>query len=116
LPPGRTREDCEAARWHERDMAWGAFVEAGVAPAELKPAPDNAGPVVDGALRFVARTPAKLAVLPLEDVLGLQAQPNLPGTTTEHPNWRRRYPDTADVMLDRPDVAGRLAFIGSDRN
>jgi 4-alpha-glucanotransferase len=38
----------------------------------------------------------------MEDVAGLAEQPNLPGTTTEHPNWRRRMPaDTADLLGDR---------------
>ena len=44
------------------------------------------------ALRFTARSPAVLALLPAEDALGLREQPNLPGTTDSHPNWRRRLP------------------------
>src|SRR4030095_3686131 len=39
---------------------------------------------------YLARTPAKLAVIQLEDVVGTPDQTNLPGTTTEHPNWRRK--------------------------
>ncbi|MBN6150985.1 4-alpha-glucanotransferase [Xanthomonas sp. AmX2] len=44
------------------------------------------------ALRFVAATPSPLALLPAEDALGLEQQPNLPGTVDSHPNWRRRLP------------------------
>lgn len=44
------------------------------------------------ALRYTARGPARLALLPAEDALGLREQPNLPGTTDSHPNWRRRLP------------------------
>ncbi|GHE42136.1 4-alpha-glucanotransferase [Vulcaniibacterium thermophilum] len=43
-------------------------------------------------LRFTARAPAPLALLPVEDALELDEQPNLPGTVDEHPNWRRRLP------------------------
>ena len=31
-------------------------------------------------------------MVPIEDVLALDEQPNLPGTINEHPNWRRRLP------------------------
>ena len=36
--------------------------------------------VVEAALRFTAKTSSELALLPLEDILGLEEQPNLPGT------------------------------------
>jgi (1->4)-alpha-D-glucan 1-alpha-D-glucosylmutase len=39
---------------------------------------------------YLARTPAELMVGQLEDVVGMLDQTNLPGTTTEHPNWRRK--------------------------
>ncbi|BDU16530.1 4-alpha-glucanotransferase [Lysobacter auxotrophicus] len=44
-------------------------------------------------VRFTASAPAPLALLPLEDALALDEQPNLPGTVGDHPNWRRRLPD-----------------------
>ena len=49
---------------------------------------------------YLARTPARALAVQLEDVLGVGEAPNLPGTTTEHPNWRRKLP----VELERiPD-------------
>jgi malto-oligosyltrehalose synthase/4-alpha-glucanotransferase len=39
---------------------------------------------------YLARTPAKILVLQPEDVLGMREQVNLPATTDEHPNWRRK--------------------------
>ncbi len=51
---------------------------------------------------FLARSPARLLVVQLEDVLGVREQVNLPGTTSEHPNWRRKLP----LALERwPDDA-----------
>ena len=41
---------------------------------------------------FLAATPAKLVSVAVEDVLGLEDQVNVPGTVSEHPNWRRRWP------------------------
>ena len=39
---------------------------------------------------YLARTRAKLVVVQLEDIIGALDQTNLPGTTTQHPNWRRK--------------------------
>jgi (1->4)-alpha-D-glucan 1-alpha-D-glucosylmutase len=39
---------------------------------------------------FIARAPSKVLLVQMEDVLGVRDQVNLPGTTTEQPNWRRK--------------------------
>jgi 4-alpha-glucanotransferase len=104
----------QAARGEDRTRLWNAFVEAGVA-AMPQPEPQAGDRVVDAALAFVARAPSVLAIMPLEDVIGAVEQPNLPGTIDEHPNWRRRMPDTTEALLDRPEVAARLAAINVDR-
>ena len=79
------------------------------------PVPDDTGPVVDAALRAVARSPSRLALIPLEDALGLEDQPNLPGTIDEYPNWRRRLKRPAGEALAEPAVAERLAAIRRER-
>jgi len=54
------------------------------------------------ALRQVAASPAPLALLPVEDALGLRGQVNLPGTVAVHPNWRQRLPSPLPLRtLDR---------------
>ena len=60
---------------------------------------------------YLAATPSKLLVVALEDALGLEDQPNVPGTIDEHPNWRRRYPvDLEDILAgDRMDAVARVA-------
>jgi 4-alpha-glucanotransferase len=70
---------------------------------------------VDGALDFVADTPSPLFLAPIEDLLGLEEQPNLPGTVDEHPNWRRRLPANSDVLFDEPRVAARVAALAAKR-
>lgn len=90
----------------DRVLLWDAFRAAGVAAGSPHPPPDSA-PVVDAAVRFVASTPAQLVLLPLEDALGLEAQPNLPGTIAGHPNWRRRYPAATDRLFDSAEVRTR---------
>jgi 4-alpha-glucanotransferase len=71
----------------------------------------NADEAVDAAIRFVAETPAQLALVPLEDMLGLVDQPNLPGTVFDHPNWRRRYPCQTSSIFEKPEVQRRAKLL-----
>lgn len=91
----------------DRGLLWGAFNEAGVASGE-RPAPQDTDPVVDAAIRYVAATPCALKIVPVEDALGIRTQPNVPGTTSEKPNWRHRLDGDAARLLDEPAVSRRL--------
>lgn len=99
-----------ADRAKDRSALW-AVVGAG-AP---QPPDDAASPVVDAALAFLATTPCPLMITPMEDLVGLLEQPNLPGTIDEHPNWRRRLPEPVDALLRRPDVERRIAMLNKER-
>lgn len=101
-----------AERTEEQRALWAAFRHAGVAEGEP---PADAAPVVDAAVRFVARTPAPLAIVPVEDLIGLAEQPNLPGTVDEHPNWRRRLEAPTEPLLEDAAVAARLASLQQER-
>lgn len=60
-------------------------------------APMNAG--LSAAIhRHLASTPCCLMTVQLEDLLGVTAQTNLPGTVEAHPNWRRRLPVTVEAL------------------
>ena len=56
------------------------------APAEL---PKSVAVAVH---RLMARTPSRLFVAQMEDLVGSIDQVNVPGTIDEHPNWRRKLP------------------------
>jgi 4-alpha-glucanotransferase len=107
LPDGVTRTEAESIRDWDRGLLW-----ATLSGSSERPAPADSDPVVDAAIRHVAQTPSELAIVPLEDLLGLDEQPNLPGTTVEHPNWRRRMGGTTADLLNQPAVAARLATLG----
>jgi 4-alpha-glucanotransferase len=106
--PAESREQ----RATDRRALWNAFVHAGVASG---PVPEEAAAAVDAAVRFVARTPAPLAVIPLEDLAGAVEQPNLPGTIDEHPNWRRRLALPVERVLSEPAASARLAALREER-
>ncbi|TLP71604.1 4-alpha-glucanotransferase [Pseudomonas nitroreducens] len=97
----RTREtaaDERNTRQHESFALRRALGESGITP----------DPVLDGAIEFLGATPAPLVLLPLEDALACIEQPNLPGPSDSHPNWRRRFERNAGEMLDDPAVRARL--------
>ena len=96
----------------ERKQLWTTATEAGVAAG---PMPNDPAPAVDAALSLTATARCPLLIVPVEDLVGLEEQPNLPGTTDEHPNWRRRLPDTTAALLARPDVARRTALLNEAR-
>jgi 4-alpha-glucanotransferase len=104
----------QAERAQDRKALWSAFQQAGVAAAGVS-MPPIASPPVDEALAFVAATPSPLAVYPLEDLLGLVEQPNLPGSIDEHPNWRRRIAQPADALFEDETFADRLLAIDEAR-
>jgi 4-alpha-glucanotransferase len=109
---GGLGEDEASQRDADRTTLWRAFEGAGVAASPL---PLDAEPVVDAAVGFVAEAADALALLPLEDLLGLADQPNLPGTIDEHPNWRRRYAMPAADLLTVAAARRRLALIAEHR-
>jgi 4-alpha-glucanotransferase len=58
---------------------------------------------------FLGATPTKLVSIAIEDTLGINDQVNVPGTVTEHPNWRRRWP----VFLEELAADHRLRDIAA---
>jgi 4-alpha-glucanotransferase len=94
-------------RAKDRAALWRAFRKARVV-GEDAPFPDDAEPAVDAAIAFTAQSPSPLALIPIEDILGLPEQPNLPGTIDEHPNWRRRLDQPASEILNAPQAKRRL--------
>lgn len=108
LPEGIDRAKADAIRDWDRGLLWSTIGDGGV-----RPSPDDTAPFVDAALAHVTRTPAALVVVPLEDLLGEAEQPNLPGTTHEHPNWQRRMAVPIETSLDQPACRSRLKSLSS---
>ena len=64
---------------------------------------------------FTAQQPARLFAFQLEDLLLMSTPVNIPGTSNEYPNWRRRLTDNIDAILQRPDVLELIADIRTAR-
>jgi 4-alpha-glucanotransferase len=99
-------DDAEQERDVERQSLWRALDGTGAPPTQAP---------LDTILSAVADAPVPLAIFPLEDVVGLEEQPNIPGTVDEHPNWRRRMPADAAALLASPVFSHRAAMLSRKR-
>ncbi|HKD99764.1 MAG TPA: 4-alpha-glucanotransferase [Planctomycetota bacterium] len=66
--------------------------------------PAAEGPPLDDLIvethRFLARASSRVVLASVADVLRVEEQTNVPGTTTEHPNWSLRLPLDLEEMRD----------------
>lgn len=110
LPPDTNRTEAAVIRDWDRGLLWSTLSDE-----PLRPAPDDQEPVVDAAIAHIAHTPSHLAIISLEDMLGLEEQPNLPGTVGVHPNWRRRLDDPLEAVFENEAFTHRCAILRAAR-
>ncbi len=69
-----------------------------------------------GIHRYLARTPAQVMLIQMEDVLGQLEQVNLPGTTTrQYPNWSHKLGLDLELWLDEPGVLALMEALRDER-
>ena len=112
---GRPTDGARDERARDRLKLWDAMCESGAASGPV-PSDWDGYRIVDAAVAHVARAGCELVMLPLEDALALEEAPNVPGTTDEHPNWRRRLPHDSATLLEEPHVASRLSALDAARH
>ncbi len=117
-PDDEVRDTDASERIADRRRLIDALIDAGLWPAD--PPVDTEAMEFDTALmialqRFLAVTPSRLHVVPLEDALRMVEQMNLPGTIDEHPNWRRKLPLPIDQVFRESGVAELLTALRAAR-
>ncbi|MCW8862749.1 MAG: 4-alpha-glucanotransferase [Rhodospirillales bacterium] len=111
--------DRRAARAHERDLLIASLVDQRLLPPDFP----NAADIGDGEMKtliaavhsFLARSPAAMMVVNLEDILSSTTQVNMPGTIDEYPNWRQKLPVDLDRILDAKSFAAAAGRIRAER-
>jgi glycogen debranching enzyme len=73
-----------------------------VASGDLRELLPDTESLVIGAYRYLARSPARIVMLQIEDVLGERTPVNIPGTNLEYPNWRRKLRDELEAIATDP--------------
>ncbi len=117
--PAEEEARARAARTGEKYLLLQALASDGLLPDGLSPS--DAGrldwtPDLAGAVHlYLARTPSMLLMVQLDDLANEMHQANLPGSTTEYPNWRRRMSRGLGDLLSDPAIQGQMAAITSER-
>jgi 4-alpha-glucanotransferase len=93
-----TASDGEQEKKHrqqDRTLLLAALRDQGLVAVDLPAMQEPELPAMNELLvaihQFLARSPSALMIANLSDVLAETAQINVPGTVSEHPNWRHRF-------------------------
>ena len=73
-------------------------------PRDQAQVPELVGELHNAIVGFLASTPSKLMVLNQEDLLKQAEQQNLPGSTAEYPNWRRKMKCTVEELWTSGEI------------
>ena len=73
-------------------------------PRSAGDVPELTGELHNAIVGFLASTPAKLMLLNQEDLLKETEQQNLPGTTEQYANWRRKMRCTVEELWTSPEI------------
>ncbi len=119
FPSEEAREQQLLARTQDRARLLLALEREQLLPAGMTADPASS-PTMTPALsqavhRYIARTPCKLMLIQLEDVIGQQFQVNLPGTTDQRPNWRYRLEVDIDKLFDSERMRDLATAICQER-
>jgi len=91
-----------AAREKERALLLDTLVAHGdLAPGER----DDDVAVVVAANRYLAATPCAIVMAQLDDVLEERRPVNVPGTSSQYPNWRRKLSASVEALESDPRLA-----------
>jgi 4-alpha-glucanotransferase len=102
-------DDKAARKEHrDRDRARRALIRLLRREGRLESRHPSGPEVLRGALRHVAASKARMAVIALEDLWWETLPQNTPGTDDERPNWRRRARLAFESFRESPEVVGTL--------
>jgi 4-alpha-glucanotransferase len=80
-----------------------------------QPLPQYSSALARAVHAFLGLSRANVAMIQIEDLIGMSDPVNVPGTDTEYANWQRKVTqDTADIF-DRTDARDILAAMNSAR-
>jgi malto-oligosyltrehalose trehalohydrolase/4-alpha-glucanotransferase len=96
--PGEAARQSQA-RERDRMQLLRALRREGLLPPDRDP---NIPTLSRAAHTFLARTPSVLAMAQIDDLTDEADPVNIPATSREHPNWRRRLSMTLEELAARP--------------
>ena len=103
-----------AARRAEKQKMLNLLLRTGLLPSHLPRSaadyPEFTGELHHALAGFLARTPSQLFAINQEDLTKEVLQQNLPGTTSQHPNWGRKMKYTMEQLRSDPQARALTAM------
>jgi len=87
-------------RKRDRKLIISALKSKGIIPEEYNETISHMTPDLCLAIyEYLARTPCKLLLVSLDDIIGTQNQQNMPGTVDSYPNWMQKTPLSLEEII-----------------
>lgn len=106
-------------RAQERMRMLLALQHAGLLPPDAVVEPTGSQALtpalVEAIHAFVAAAPSRIMMVQIEDAIGVTEQANMPGTTEEHPNWKRKLPEMLEKLATSERVRNLAAVLSKIR-
>jgi (1->4)-alpha-D-glucan 1-alpha-D-glucosylmutase len=97
------RDDDFAARQRDRGLMLSALKAEKLLPedfpADPAQVPHMTPQLCRAIYRYLAKTPCRLVLASLDDIIGTVEQQNLPGTVEQHPNWIQKTPLALEEII-----------------
>ncbi|MEW6109491.1 MAG: 4-alpha-glucanotransferase, partial [Nitrospirota bacterium] len=68
-------------------------------PSDIGDVPEMTPELCNAIYEYLARTPCRLVLVSLDDIIGTLNQQNMPGTVDAHPNWIQKIPVLLEDMM-----------------
>jgi 4-alpha-glucanotransferase len=105
-------QDAQDQRAADRRQLLDALDHAGLLSPDRK---EDTEAIVEAAHRFLARSRSGLAIAQIDDLTGEIEPVNVPTTSDEHPNWRRRLSLSVEELAVHPRFLAVTAAIAAER-
>ncbi len=117
-PESAAAEAAERAR--DRELLIAALDDQGTLRPDFPQCPeatsdDQVFGLTSAVERFLARSPALLTMVNLDDVFCESDQLNMPGTTDSYPNWRRKLSVPVESIASDPKVRAICRAVADER-
>ncbi len=100
----------------EREQERRLLIDTLIAHGDLTPdGRDDDTAVVIAANRYLAATPCAIVMAQLDDILAERAPVNVPGTSVQYPNWRRKLGTDVDALASDQRLARLCAALNDIR-
>lgn len=120
VPEGVKLADDLADRAEDRELLVAALKDQGLVREDFPTGAETAtaadlSELMLGIHRFLARSPSQLMMVNIDDLAHEEAQVNVPGTTDQYPNWRRRLAVPLERLVHAPDFRATAEAVRAER-